>query len=397
MVHRVTSQTLLACGVAVCGLAVASLAAAPVTAAPVAVAPHVAAGVWAQDGYGPGNTGVNPSETTITAANVAALAYRWSIVSPLAHDACGHQNPPVLGGGRLFLTDQGGLAAYDATTGHQLWTKRFVDPADESAPVLAVAGGTLLVATDDCQSQSDPDGDLTAYDVATGAVRWHVHRDAPMYTGVVDGNVIVVAGGDAGQDQVSGYRVGDGKHLWDRADVRMAAGVSAGGRVLLSRIDNGTIAVRMSDGGRVWSTSTEWSAVAATPNGHRFLVTNAGGDLVEVYGGSGDVAWTAKGRAGQVAVDANHVTVANGTELIGLDAKGRQKWADEAFSAVRRPVVADGVVYAAVSDGSVLVVGENDGTTLDLDPLYGNVVGHVVVTGGRLYATDGRILDVFTP
>jgi outer membrane protein assembly factor BamB len=72
-------------------------------------------------------------------------------------------------------------------------------------------------------------------------------------------------------------------------------------------------------------------------------------------------------------------------------------WSYAAADAVGRPVVAGGVVYATVHDSDVAVLGASDGAVLDFSPPYQGVVGHVVVTGGRLYATDGRVLDVYAP
>ena len=42
---------------------------------------------WAQDGYGPGNTGVNPDERTITTRNAGKLRYRWSVLSGVTRSA----------------------------------------------------------------------------------------------------------------------------------------------------------------------------------------------------------------------------------------------------------------------------------------------------------------------
>src|SRR6185369_1751897 len=117
---------------------------------PGVAAAKIAPGSWSQDGYGPGNTGNNPSEHVITAANVASLRYRWSLVSPVSRGSCMAQSPPVVASGRLFLTDQGGFAAYNAVTGARLWRKAMAGPADRQTPKLAVAGATLLAAADTC-------------------------------------------------------------------------------------------------------------------------------------------------------------------------------------------------------------------------------------------------------
>jgi outer membrane protein assembly factor BamB len=135
----------------------------------------------------------------------------------------------------------------------------------------------LLAAVNDCGSTSDPDGDLTAYDAATGAVRWTVHRDALLYRIVVDRDIVAVGGGDASADVVSAYRRRDGALLWMRTGVEMGAGVSAGGRLLLTRTDHsGAVAVEIGTGRPLWTSTAEWTAAAGL-----LYVTN--GRVLDVY------------------------------------------------------------------------------------------------------------------
>src|SRR6185436_20717987 len=69
---------------------------------------------WAVDGFGPANTGYNPDEQSINESTLQGLAYRWSITSPVVFDSCSAQRPPLIAGGRLYIPDQGGVAAYEA-------------------------------------------------------------------------------------------------------------------------------------------------------------------------------------------------------------------------------------------------------------------------------------------
>jgi outer membrane protein assembly factor BamB len=358
-------------------------------------------GTWAQDGYGPGHAGYNPGETAITTKNVATLAYRWSIVSPVVRDACGQQDPPVVGGGRLFLTDQRGFGAYDAATGHRLWTVAWSDPADEIAPALALDGSTLLVATDDCQSVSDPDGELTAYNVATGAVRWAVHRDAPFYSMVVDAGIVVAAGGDAGADETSAYRVSNGHAQWNRFNTALPVGVEFGGRLLLQRTDGtGAVAVRLTTGAKIWQTSKNWFAEAA--GGSHFYVDANDTDLVSVNAATGAVAWTAHGDANSnagatIAVDTTRVYATVGDDIIALNAAtGTPAWDTSIGDRTGRPIVAGGVVYATDPAEPGDVLDAKTGADLDPDAPYRMEIGHAVVAGGWLYVTDGRVTDAFS-
>jgi outer membrane protein assembly factor BamB len=358
---------------------------------------------WLQDGYGPGNTGVNPAEHTVTAANVGKLRYRWSLVSPVVRGSCNFQTPPVVAGGRLFLPDQAGFGAYNAATGARVWRHAYSSAGDSVPPKFAVAGSTLLAAGNTCGSTSDPDGDLTAYNAATGAVRWTVHRDAPMWQLVVDGDVIAIGGGDAGDDVVSAYRLADGARLWTRSGVELGAGASAAGRLLLTRVDHsGAVAVNLATGKALWSTPADLSVNAADPSGHRFYATRADGALVAVDAKTGAVAWTRPavtplGASAALATDATRLYIASDEHLIALRATdGAKLWDVDLYGEVYRPIEAGGVLYVAAHSQPLAMLDPATGESLDPDPLIADTYGHPVLAAGRLYVTTGRILDAFS-
>lgn len=392
---------ILATALATTGSTVARASTAGATAGPA----RAGAAGWAQDGYGPGNTGVNPNERTITVGNAGALRYRWSIVSGVSRGTCMFQAPPVVADGRLFLADQSGFAAYRAGTGGRIWRHPVAVPGDQETPAFAVAGSVLLVAVNDCGSTSDPDGELTAYDAATGAERWTVRRDAPLYRMVVDRDVVAVGGGDASADVVSAYRRHDGALLWTRTGVELGANVSAAGRLLLTRTDHsGVTTVDIRTGSPLWTKAVDWTVAAADPDGRRFLVGDPAGRLLAVAAADGAVAWTAPGIAGQqgastqIAVDAGRVYAAVGDHLVALRAgDGMRLWDQDLYGWVGRPVLAGGVLYATVENQPLAILDPRTGATLDDQPQVSDARGHAVVVGGRLFVTDGRVLDAYSP
>lgn len=367
--------------------------------APSAEMAHAApASGWAQDGYGPGNTGANPYERTITTRNAGKLRYRWSVLSGVTRSGCMAQSPPVVAGRRLFLPDSSGFAAYDAVTGQRLW-RRSVAIFDSETPKFAVSGELLISAANTCGSVSDPDVELAAYDAATGARRWSVKRDAPMAHMVVDRNVVVVGGGDAGEDRVTAYRRSDGKELWSKADQQLHADVSANGRLLLGN-SKGSRAVDIVTGKELWSTKAQWMVAAADPAGERFIVGDGTGGLYALDAKDGDTVWSAADLEGaNIAVDNERVYASLDTHLIALNVKnGKKIWDQEFYSnPLGRPTVAGGVVYAPIEDGWLVMRDARTGADLEDLPLVSGVHGHAVVAGGRLYVTNGRVLDVFTP
>jgi outer membrane protein assembly factor BamB len=140
---------------------------------------------WTQDGYGPGNSGLNPDESRLVPGRVGKLAPQWSIAAT-GIEVCARQAAPVPDGGAIFLPGRESIGAFDADTGDKIWTYPYADPMDMRTPLLAMYSGTLLVATSGCQSVSDPNGELLALDAATGKLRWKAHTEAPDETLTVD-------------------------------------------------------------------------------------------------------------------------------------------------------------------------------------------------------------------
>jgi outer membrane protein assembly factor BamB len=253
-----------AAAVGLLAVTVATMLAATPSASAAAASGSTA---WRFDGYSIANNGFNPNETVITTTTVAGLHNAWSVSTP-APTGCAIQGHPVVSDGRLFLSDPGGIAAYDAVTGAQLWRRDFGDGPDTDT-VVAVVDNRLFVAASTCFSASDPDGVLRVLGTASGALRWQVRRDAPMYTLVVDRDTVIVSGSAAADgSDTTAYRVTNGKVRWDRPGTLMHHSVSAAGRLLLEN-DNtgGSIAVDTVTGAQLWSTTTSYDALAAGVHG----------------------------------------------------------------------------------------------------------------------------------
>jgi len=377
------------------GLAVTAGVLAVVTAGPAPAAALTAA--WRADGYDSTNSGFNPRETAITESTVAQVKNRWSIVSPVVADSCSAQAPPVVADGRLFMADQGGIAAYDAATGAQLWTLRLADVLEWTTPRLVVIGSRLVAARNYCRSASDPDGHLMTFDVATGELVWFARRDAPMNVLLVDRGVVVVSGADIAVRQVSGYRLRDGAVLWHRDDELLGQPVAFGGRLLLTRFpDGGSDTVRVSNGTVVWSSEQSYQALAAAPAGKRVYAQAPDGALVALEANTGAVAWSVAGAGTtSIAVDDASVYVAVGDHITAyLATSGAPRWSSAAGSGpFGKPVVAGGLVY--LTHSVVDVLRTSDGGLVN-SPTFTNVMGHPVIVNGRVYVTDGSVLNAFT-
>lgn len=100
----------------------------------------------------------------------------------------------------------------------------------------------------------DPDGDVTALDVATGKVVWHHATDIPIVTLAVDKGVAAISG-ESPSDELTtiAFRTTDGKVLW-RKPMFSSSGVSADGRLLTTH-GNATSAVAITTGAVLWTRS----------------------------------------------------------------------------------------------------------------------------------------------
>lgn len=383
-------------------IAVAGLLAAGAVAV-VQPSPAMAAAIeWAQPGYAAGRTFYNPDESVINAGSINDLGHRWAVgLPPSPQLSCTGPSAPLVSGGRVFVTTELGIAAYHAYTGGLLWHFVWALPDDERTPQLAVSGGVLLAANTDCNSTSDPNGRLLALNAATGSVRWSANTDAPARSLVVDKGIAVVAGGSASDsDTVNAFRVSDGKFRWGRTGY-WSPGVSAGGKLLLSRTDAaGTSAVAITTGKTLWTKKKMWFGAAATPAGDHFYVTDVKGALICIKSSNGAVVWTAKGASGLIAADGKRVyrSVTDGVEA--LNAKNGKRLWDTAFGGdTGQPVRAGGLVYTAVDGGEPLgILNAATGSFASPGWHLGSLdTGNVVVTGGQLYLVNGNTLYAYAP
>jgi alcohol dehydrogenase (cytochrome c) len=154
----------------------------------------------------------------ITAANVGRLQPVWSFATG---QTSGHQAPPIVNGGVMFVATPGNqVLALEAATGNLLWRYRRPMPEDviqlhRTSRGVALHGNKVFLATAQAV--------LVAIDARTGKEIWAttVERNengyymsvAPL---VADGKVLVgVSGGELGvRGFVGAFDVDTGKPLW---------------------------------------------------------------------------------------------------------------------------------------------------------------------------------------
>jgi alcohol dehydrogenase (cytochrome c) len=154
----------------------------------------------------------------ITKANVARLQPVWSMATGVTS---GHQAPPIVNGGVMFVaTPQNQVLAIDARTGALLWRYRRTPPEDaiiahRTSRGVALLGDKVFFAAGEAV--------LVALDARTGRELWATkvgENKAGYYMSlaplVADGKVLVgTSGGEWGvRGFVAAFDANNGKELW---------------------------------------------------------------------------------------------------------------------------------------------------------------------------------------
>jgi outer membrane protein assembly factor BamB len=230
----------------------------------------------------------------------------------------GPKSTPLVAGGRVFtLGISGTLSCLDAATGRLEWQKDFARQFKTTSPLYGAAtspiieGGLLIVYIG-----GHDDGALTAFDPATGAVRWALKGEGPGYASPV----VAAIGGvrqlvTQTQTRLVGVDPVKGSLLWaipftTDYDQNAVTPLIVGDLVLYSGIDKPLRAVRVAPRGSVWEATPAWEAAdvalymsSAIVVGERVLgfSQRKKGQLFAVDAKTGRVAWVSEGRQGENA------------------------------------------------------------------------------------------------
>jgi outer membrane protein assembly factor BamB len=182
----------------------------------------------------------------------------------------GPKATPLYSNGKLYTFGINGiLSAFDAETGKPLWRLDFIKQYKEGAPdfgtsMSPILDKGLLIA----HVGGTKAGALTAFDAATGAVKWSWDGDSPAYA-----SPIVVELGGVRQvvtqthSNIVGVAAATGKLLWKipfttQYDQNIVTPVLYKDTLIFSGIDKGVFAVRLrhtgNTPGEAWSTQTVW-------------------------------------------------------------------------------------------------------------------------------------------
>jgi outer membrane protein assembly factor BamB len=284
----------------------------------------------------------------------------------------GPKSTPVVGGGRVFTFGISGiLSCFDAASGRLVWREEPGLPYGETSPLYGVALSPALEGGRVIAHVGGPGkGALTAFDAATGAVRWSWKGDGPAYASPV---VATLAGVRQvvtfSESFLVGVSADRGELLWKIAFTtpwvqNAVTPIVDGDVVVYSGLDHPVRAARVVRRGTGFSTEPRWEnaevgAYMSTPvleGGRLFgLSHRRRGQLFCLDAATGKTVWLSDGRQGD-----NAALVAGGGRIFVLTTDGDLLVLPrdgETFAPVRRYSIAPSPTWAhpVVTDEGVLV------------------------------------------
>jgi outer membrane protein assembly factor BamB len=394
----------------VAGVAVLVAAWLPQTAQATPLAPPAP---WPQAAANGASSSFNPAETLVSLTSVPNLTWTHSFTArPVDPNGigcgAGVATSPVTAGNRLYVVLSQRLFAFDLTTGATVWSRALDDQAWATFYTsLTIVGSRVILTSEDCVSQSDPSGAITAYRASNGTQVWNTFVDPGPLSAAVSGNTLVYSGFEEGGGDVAAINLADGSSAW--TDWLPCSGggniIVVGGLAIvpacnptnanLARLEAHDLAT----GAVAWSRPGAWQVFrgdtdAAT--GHDVYVASPAGRLVDLNPLTGATRWSRPGANGVEAVAKSYVyTYCDAETLCALSrATGATVWTQ---------VVTEGPV--AVANGLVFVGGAWDPPlrTKNGSFVYIGLAGAawtddqqtVAVANGRVITSSHRIVDVY--
>ncbi len=290
----------------------------------------------------------------------------------------GPKSTPAYAGGRLFTLGISGIvSAFDAETGERLWHRPAppVEPLYHTAMSPLVVGELVILHVG-----GHEDGALTAFDAATGDVRWALEGDGPAY-----GSPRLFTLGGARQvvvftqTRLVGVSLETGALLWERSfttpfDTTSQTPLRHGDLVIEAGFERGITGFRVTPSAAGWSTADVWR-------------TNE----VSLHMTNGVI-------ADGVLVGLSH---RNSGQYFGLDLEtGEVLWTSPPRQAENAAILRAGETILALEDDAELVVLRHSRTAFDPIARYAVADSATwtqpTLAGNRLYVKDVDTLTLWT-
>jgi outer membrane protein assembly factor BamB len=319
-------------------------------------------------------------QETLLAINPADGKIRWkqqySAPVKVNPAAAGHgpgpKSTPLYSNGKVYTFGLGGiLSCFDAETGKVVWRKEFVPQYKTGSPVFGTAMSPvvdrgMLIA----HVGGDHSGALTAFDAASGEVKWTWAGDGPAYSSPI---VVELAGArqvvTQSQLNIVGVEESAGKLLWKipfttAYEQNIVTPVLYKDTLIFSGLDKGVFAVKLARNGADIAPQTIWENKDASMYMNSPVLAGdllfgfshlKKGQLFCLDAASGKTLWMGPPRSGD-----NAAILANKSTLISLNNEGQLTVAradGKSFEVVRQYTVAESPTWAhplVMADGVVI-------------------------------------------
>jgi outer membrane protein assembly factor BamB len=321
---------------------------------------------WTEFRFSPVKDGANPYENVLSAANVSGLGTAWIGIVPGGT----YSSPAIVGGIAYIGSYNGGLYAFDATTGAPQWV------ASTSGPVYAspaVASGQIFLG--------DINGNFYAFNAVSGRREWRlsIGQGYIFYSSAAVANGMVYAAASAtgsGSGVVYAFDARFGTIRWQTATGPMYGSSPAvwGNSLYVGGGDGNLYSYNASTGAPNWTARVlSGNSIDTAPAVYSNIVyvTSYGGDIDAFDASTGALIW------GASSTDASIVSspaVANGVlyvapqdQLLAFNAaNGYPLWNIPTTHTLSysSPAVANGVLYIGTEDYGLQAYSTDDGSLL---------------------------------
>ncbi|HWK41592.1 MAG TPA: PQQ-binding-like beta-propeller repeat protein [Croceibacterium sp.] len=366
---------------------------------------------WPQAG---GNAAKSTGHLTLSAAPTRV----WTASIPGSSVRRRLAAAPVVGGGMLFAVDSDGqVHAFDAATGARRWTHQ-VDVARELRD--ANFGGGASYADGKVYVTSGA-GDVLALDAQSGNQLWRVKPAGPLRgSPTIAFNAVYVMTQD---NQIHALNVTNGAPIWSDAAATASSGVfgvaapAAGQGTVIAGYSSGElVAYRYENGRNLWSDAlartsistqvgalTDIDADPIIDNG-RVYALGQGGRMAAYELLTGQRIWelSLAGISTPVIAGEWIFTLTDDARLLAIArATGRVRWVTQLAQWRNEknktgpifwtgPVLANGRLWIASSEGEVKSADVTDGSVAPFTDLKESVSLPPIVAGNTLYILDDR-------
>ena len=302
----------------------------------------------------------------------------FTVNSAAARHEKGPKSTPTFAGGKLFTLGMTGIvSAFDAATGKRLWQT----PPSQPGPLYHTSMSPLVdrgLAIVHVGSHNQ--GALTAFDVNTGAVKWHWDGDGPAYASPIvaelEGVRQVIT---FTQDNLIGVSASTGELLWTRpfktrSTQNCITPLMYGQTIVVSGLDKGVTALKVTKTNGQWTTTNVWENTDVS-----MYMTN--GVIVH-----------------DTLVALSHK---NSGQFFGLDLKtGKTVWTSAPRQGTNAAIVRAGELLFVLKDDAELLVTRSGPNGFEIARTYtvadSATWAEPVVSGNRVFVKDVATLALWT-